>query len=224
MRLVVGLGLRHAAGNAAAWHRFRRWILALGLFLACAPPIAAADPLAALIEEHGKPAIVEFVLERRFGEISVDRKGGIKSTYGRPNFDFITARSLASDASQLELDAAGFVESFLAWQAAKTAQVDARRASEARVPTGRAQAGGSRSSSAPVPGTDIPMTSDGLGVPESSPPIQFLTPAEMEAQDPSYACMRQCERKNVQCTNAKPGDVPTEMACAEKYHACVDRC
>ncbi len=204
----------------------RRWCVALVLLVACVGTCGASDPLAALLEEHGKPSIVEFVLEQRFGEISVERKGAVKSTYGRPNFDFVTPRSLAADAAHLDLDSAAFVESFLGWQAKKTARIDARRASDERISSSRGDraAAPSRTAPRPAPGSDVPTTADGLGVPESSPPIQFLTSSELEAQDPSYACIRQCERDNAQCNEARPGDPATEIACAEKSNACVDRC
>jgi len=77
-----------------------------------APPDVAGfgtrEALQALIDAHGKPPIIAFVLARRGGEITVAGPRGIASRFGRPPVDAVDARTLTADLEALGLDAQAF--------------------------------------------------------------------------------------------------------------------
>jgi len=84
-------------------------VLAL-LFCGSAPcgagPAADEAAIQVLMDEYGKDALIEVIIEKRFGEVTVETDGHLASTFGRPNKAGITPRSVRADLEKAGLSVA----------------------------------------------------------------------------------------------------------------------
>lgn len=62
-----------------------------------------ADDAGQLLAQHGKRGLIKFIQDKRGGAITIENKGRLSEYWGRPNRDYITARSVAHDLGLLKL-------------------------------------------------------------------------------------------------------------------------
>ena len=93
----------HRGGSLRACRTLAPALAMLVLALAL-PPATAAGSLEALLERHGKAALVQVLMRARSGQISVRRPGGeIVDTWGRPRLELVDAATLARDLREAGL-------------------------------------------------------------------------------------------------------------------------
>jgi hypothetical protein len=69
-----------------------------------AGPISNQQQIQNLIEQVGKTQIIDVIMELRYGEITILRGTGFNDNYGRPNMDYISAKTVAEDLKKLNMD------------------------------------------------------------------------------------------------------------------------
>lgn len=56
-----------------------------------------------LFQQPGKNQVVEFIVHKRNGAITLSLKGSFRETYGRPNMEYISAQSVLKDLKKLDM-------------------------------------------------------------------------------------------------------------------------
>jgi predicted DNA binding CopG/RHH family protein len=88
-------------------------IILLGLFL---PSLCIADAQAdetsiqSLIDSYGVDNLIEVIIDKRFGEITIDKNGDFVSAFGKPNKSHITTKTIITDIENLGIDVAKFTQ------------------------------------------------------------------------------------------------------------------
>jgi len=69
-----------------------------------AEPFRDQQQIQNLIEQVGKTTIIEVIMEIRNGKITITRGTGFRDNYGRPNKDYISAKTMAEDLKKANMD------------------------------------------------------------------------------------------------------------------------
>lgn len=69
-----------------------------------AEPFRDQQQIQNLIEQVGKTTIIEVIMEIRNGKITITRGTGFRDNYGRPNKDYISAKTVAEDLKKANMD------------------------------------------------------------------------------------------------------------------------
>jgi len=69
-----------------------------------AEPFRDQQQIQNLIEQVGKTTIIDVIMEIRNGEITITRGTGFRDNYGRPNKDYISAKTVAEDLKKANMD------------------------------------------------------------------------------------------------------------------------
>ena len=69
-----------------------------------AEPISDQQQIQHLIEQVGKAPIIEVIMEKRHGGITISRGADFEDSFGRPNKDYISAQTVAEDLKKLDMD------------------------------------------------------------------------------------------------------------------------
>lgn len=71
--------------------------------------LSDTEAVKAIIDSYGKDAVIDFLLDERGGEITIQQGGGFRTAYGRPRKDLVTDASLLRDLSELRMTPEAFV-------------------------------------------------------------------------------------------------------------------
>jgi len=69
-----------------------------------AEPFRDQQQIQNLIEQVGKTTIIDVIMEIRNGEITISTGDGFRENYGRPNKDYISAKTVAEDLKKANMD------------------------------------------------------------------------------------------------------------------------
>jgi len=100
------------------------FLLSLPSYSLCAEPHLQSEVryLSKLIDAYGKHAIIDWILQLRNGQITVEIDGAFKDSTGQPQHSYITPRSLLHDIQKAGLSIAQFATELVEVEKAKQRQ------------------------------------------------------------------------------------------------------
>ena len=100
------------------------FLLSLPSYSLCAEPHLQSEVryLSKLIDAYGKHAIIDWILQLRNGQITVEIDGAFKDSTGQPQHSYITPRSLLHDIQKAGLSIAQFATELVEVERAKQRQ------------------------------------------------------------------------------------------------------
>ncbi len=88
-------------------------ILILGLIMpnfCLADSHAGESSIQSLIDSYGLENIIEVILDKRFGEITIDKSGDFVSIFGKPNKSHISIKTILVDIDNIGINTSKFTE------------------------------------------------------------------------------------------------------------------